>query len=473
MSEFVSFVGRPNRARRLVFWALLWVVIPFDSRVFAQESKSNGVGLIPEPIEYTDIIDAFVEDDSFDLNLGFGYQMTENNGTIWREERASSGSDGHQDIAEHTHSLHQLVFRLEVGLYRDLMFYTRMPVVISDRREIKPINSDDQPQQVTLDSEGSGSETDDVVLFELPFTAAIRSGIPQVDFGLAWGITNQFRTPHLPTWVILLEGRFSFGKILKPSCQERDEALSCNRSPGITEGYHAMRLESRTSYRYRFLEPYLGLACMFQWAGLASYYFLPRLGQDGARTSADEVDYAGPPDELETVLGVAFVPWEDPTDFRRFVIDLQANAVYVTSGRDRSPLFDVLGTSKANELDKTQIDMIDPDSEGQAGDAPFYGLTDVQSHARFTLRTALTLQTDSYLRFRLGVGIGFETAHLLTATDKCVGDGDSDSENADPRCPDGGAFNRNYREAIDRAGQRFGLGGNLYLDVVTQAIGTF
>jgi len=452
---------------------LCWAFVASDSRVFAQESKWNKAGLIPKPIGYTDVVDAFFEDDPIGLNFGFGYQMTESNGTIWREEHASGRSNARQDIAEHIHSVHQLLFGIDVGLYRDLMFYTRIPVVISDKREIKPIHSDDQTRQVTVDGGGSESETDDDVLFSLPFTAAIRSGIPQVDFGLAWGITNQFRTPYLPTWVIRLEGRFSFGKILKPSCQEKHDDLSCNRSPGITPGYHAIRLESRTSYRYRYLEPYLGVAYQYQWAGLASYYFLPRLGQDGARVNPDEVDNSGPPDEWETILGVAFVPWEDPVDYQRFVIDLQLNALYVTPGRDRSPLFDVLGTSKADALYKTQIELLDPDSGGQAGDAPFYGLTDVQSHARFTFHTALTWQAARYLRLMLGVGIGFDTAHLLTATDKCVGDGDADSENADPRCPDGGVFNRNYRDAIDSAGRRFGLGGNLNLDIVTQAIGAF
>ncbi len=83
------------------------------------------------------------------------------------------------------------------------------------------------------------------------------------------------------------------------------------------------------------------------------------------------------------------------------------------------------------------------------------------------------MQTARYLRLMLGIAFGFETAHLLTATDKCVDDDDADSDNADPRCPDGGVLNRNYRDVIDRAGQRFGLGGNLTVDVFTQALGTF
>jgi hypothetical protein len=473
VSEFVSFIQRSNWVRRSGFLAFCWALFFFHPRVVAQESRSNELRLISEPIGYTDVIDAFDKDDPFDLNFGFGYQITEKSGTIWREERVAASSDAvHHDIAKHTHSLHQLNFGLEVGLYRDLMFYTRMPVVISDTREIEPIHSEDQTRQVTADSEGSETDAVDVVLFELPFASATRSGIPEIDFGLAWGITNQFRTPHLPTWVVRLESRFSVGEVLKPSCREVTAGLECDRSPGLSSGYHALRFESRTSYRYRYLEPYLGLALQFQWVGLAGYYFLPRL-EDGARVSSEDVVNSRPPDEWETALGIAFVPWEAPADYQRFVIDLQLNAIYVTSGRDRSPLFDVLGTSTADALVSTQSELVDPDSKGRAGDAPFYGLTDVQSHARLNLRMALIMQAARYLRLMLGIGFGFETDHLLTATDKCVVDDDADSDNADPRCPDGGVLNRNYRDVIDRAGQRFGLGGNLTVDAFVHALGTF
>lgn len=474
MSEFIFFMQRSIRVRRAFVLALLCPLFLFRTAVCAQNSNPNNARLIFEPIGYTDVIDAFDGNKPFDFNLGVGYLFTEKSGTIWREERVNASSDTtHRDIAKHTHALHELLFGLEAGLYRDLMFYTRMPVVISDTREVKPIHSDGQTLQINVDGVGNAVEDGNVGLFELPFTSATRSGIPEIDFGLAWALSNQFRTPYLPTWVVRLESRFSVGEVLKPSCQKSVEGLACDRSPGLTSGYHALRFESRSSYRYRYLEPYVGVAFQFQWAGLASYYFLPRLGENGPRVSSDDVVHSGPPDEWESVLGIAFVPWEDPVEYQRFTIDLRLNAVYVTSGRDRSPLFDVLGTSMADPLYEAQIELIDPDGEARAGDAPFYGLTDVQSHARFKLSTALIMQTARYLRLMLGLGFGFETAHLLTATEKCVVNGDAENAQVDSRCPDGGVLNRNYRDAIDRAGRRFGLGGNLIVDVFTRALGTF
>ncbi|MBN1654610.1 MAG: hypothetical protein JXA30_12640 [Deltaproteobacteria bacterium] len=475
MNKLVSPIPRSIRRKPVVPFLSVSVLLFFPAGLLAQEITPGDPDLIFEPIGYTDVIDGFEVDDSFDLNISLKYLATHSDGTIWREQRAPATSEAdHRDIAKFIHMVHQLVFGLEVGIYSDLMAYSRLPIVLSDTRELSSIGSRDPVRVVNVESSASAAGQESVVLFGLPFVAPVRSGIPEIDLGIAWGITNQYRAPYLPTWVVRLESRWSVGEVLRASCDKPSAALDCHGSPGITSGYHGLRLESRTSYRYRYLEPYLGAALQLQWAGLSSYYFLPSLEQDGDRVRSDEVINSGPPDEIEAVVGLSILPWEYPGDFQRFILDFRFNAVWVTEGRDRTPLFDALGASRAEPLAGTQIELLDPTDEARAGDAPFYGLTDVQSHARFGARMALIMQAARYLRLMIGMGLGYTTPHLLTATKKCVLDRSmSEGEDPDPRCPDGGVLNRNYRDAIDRAGQRFGLGGNLTVDVFTQALGTF
>src|SRR5205085_8619485 len=111
---------------------------------------------------------------------------------------------------------------------------------------------------------------------------------------------------------------------------------SCD--PGKSRGTTRLLLGTRWSYRYRFVEPYIGVDHAFEWASSASNRFKPR----GAGLYFGDT---GLPSVTGLTAGGSFVPWEHRGRFQQFSIDVRGRAEYVSAGRDYTPLFDVLGAS--------------------------------------------------------------------------------------------------------------------------------
>jgi hypothetical protein len=294
------------------------------------------------------------------------------------------------------------------------------------------------------DSMASAPDEGRGALFQHNFRSATRSGVPGFDIGIAWGLSNQYRTPYLPTWVVRLESRIGLGRRIEP-CQAN---FPC--STGVSRGTIALAVDSRWSYRFRWLEPYIGISYMREWATSAYSRFTP----DGVPDALD----TGLPSTQELTLGAALMAWEERGRFQRLSIDVRGQAAYVSAGRDYSPLFDVLGWSSnvqlaaANESSRV---------------LPFYGITQVGSHARFRAELALAAQAARYVEFRVGASLVHATAHLLSGAPACMESGVSQGECAPEQ------LNPLYRAVIDLPGQRFLQLGNFSYDLFATATGQF
>jgi hypothetical protein len=284
----------------------------------------------------------------------------------------------------------------------------------------------------------------DAAVFGLPYQSATRSGLPGIDVGVSWGLANQYRTPYLPTWVVGLETRIDLGKPMG-ACKDRG---GCDA--GISRGTLAFSLDTRWSYRVRFVEPYLGLRFTREWATTAATAFA---AQDGAVPG--DIDTT-PPSVQALTLGAALFAWEDRARFQRISLDLRGYAAYVSEGRDYSPLFDALGTTDSTQLSEAY--------QSRAGEVRFNGLTNVASYARFAAELAVATQAARYVHFRLGVRVAHSTTHVLTNAAACVAaSGACTSERINPL----------YRPIIDLPGQRFLQVGDLTYDLFAQATGEF
>jgi hypothetical protein len=437
-------------------------------------AEDEDLRLLREPAVYTDVIDAFDVGDPFDLNFSLGYSRSVTRATIEREVSSSDSADATAasrllEVAESKRTVNQLLLGLQVGLFRDLALSLDVPLVLSDAHVLSMPDGLDSSQQLAISDAlaapvpmapdpFAASES----LFDLstPQTSATRSGVPAIQLGLAWGVTNQYRSPHLPTWVLALQTRIGTSDVLEPCLA----GASCD--PGISRGTTTLRVESRWSYRTGALEPFLGLAYQGEWATAASDLFEP---------GGDQVEglvNTRPPTRLELSLGLSVVPWEDRMRFQRFSIDTTVRSQYVSAGRDYTPLFDVLGSSTSPYLTAPNYDSLASDP-GQRTEVPFTGVTNTEAHGQFSLNTTIVMQAARYVRFGLGFGLDYTTPHLLTGADAC--NADVSASAGDPRVGScsAGILNPIHRPVLDLPGNRFRLGGALATELLATATGQF
>ena len=108
--------------------------------------------LMREPITFTDVVDAFDDEDIFDLNLTVGFTRTWELGRIQRQYACgdplspcaagtsptgdSRMSGDWRDIANYERGVNHLNLGLDIGVFRDLAVYVRLPLLLSDDRSL-------------------------------------------------------------------------------------------------------------------------------------------------------------------------------------------------------------------------------------------------------------------------------------------------------------------------------------------------
>jgi len=459
----------------LVF-GLAWAAGP----AAAQDTELR---LYREPASFTDVVDAFDDEDPFDLNLSIGYLRSQTSGTVVREANITESRDGRAtqngvDIADFEHVTNSLVLGLDVGLYHDLAAFFRLPIVLSDTRSLRvPDGADVATVRQRLEVTEIDPDTMmpvDRPLFNVPFESQERSGIDHFEAGLAWAIFNQYRDPEYPTWVIMASGRFGIGEPMHACGPERygddrrtpepaveDQRCNGGEDPGISEGTNALVLETRASWRGRYVEPFAGLSFSIAWPGSADEFFAPGGDLKGFMNTL-------PSRVGELTAGLAVIPWEQRARWQRFLLDLRLVGTYVSEGHSYSPLFDALGTSQSEYLREPNLEC--PDCLRQVA---FTGLTDTESHGRIGGRFALEMQAARYVRFVAGVGLAWSTPYNITYADACNPNIDPDP--ADPRIGTcrSGIINPHHRSVVDLPGQRFRVDSEMTVDIFATAIGQF
>lgn len=483
----------------------------FEARARADEPiKPTEPSLMAEPGEVVDVVDAFDTDkgDPFDLNLSVGFHQSWERGKIRRE--SDVGPDGEksavgtgfthnvENIASYKHTVSTLNMRADVGLYKDLGLFFRLPLILADDRSLDDLEG--SKNAVNANFGRASDPATGLPLFRLPFSSPTRNGIDYVAAGLRWSVFNHYRDLTKPTWTWEVEGRFGVGEPLRP-CNGNPEVIPAaaggdgtkrypecpgstddaknpsferggtwyrnpnaeSRSPGISRGTNAIRVGTLVSNRFRYVEPYGGFWFMAEWQKSNT-----EIGNYG---DVEGIITNRPPIRGGLTGGLMVHPWENREQFQRFTIDLRFDATYVSQGRDYTPLFDALGSSNssslvANNPKNYQDAGIDPATGAvrsvgnYRNPIPFTGVTDVEAHGIFGGRMGFIVQAAEYIRFNLGFGLTHVQAHNITASDACNPDFDP-QPGAAGRCRSGGtgrvtgAPNPNHRPLLDLPGRRF------------------
>ena len=473
--------------------------------------------LMAEPGEVVDVIDAFDTDkgDPFDLNLSLGFHQSWERGKIRRE--SNIGLDGQPDtaggfvhdvenIATYKHTTSTLNMRADVGLYKDLALFFRLPLILADDRGLDDLSG--SSKAVNAQFGRVADPATGTPMFRVPFNSPTRSGIDYIAAGLRWSVFNHFRDPTKPTWTWEVEGRFGVGEPLH-ACNENPEVVPTEgggngsaryakcpaknddpddrpinagnrwfrnanapgREPGISRGTNALRVGTLVSNRFRYVEPYGGFWFQAEWQ----------------KATTDIGNYAGiegiitnrPPIRGGLTGGMMIHPWENREQYQRFTIDLRIDATYVSQGRDYSPLFDALGTSNASSLvapNPAEYQARGVDAQGNVVSVgnyrrpiAFTGVTDVEAHGVFGGRVGFIVQAAQYIRFNVGLGLTHVQAHNISASDACNPDFTPSAGGAG-RCRSGGkgdvtgSPNPNHRAVLDLPGRRFRVAETMIWD---------
>jgi hypothetical protein len=483
--------------------------------------KVSEPSVLREPSEVVQVVDAFDDDDLFDLHLSLGYQSTWKNAKILRESSLTDPgfSDGgysraNLNVAEYSQRVSRLNTRADIGLFKDFALIVRLPIILSDDRELKGLSGSDKEEAQRFALAGAPGEQ----LFHLPFKSPTRSGVEYLAIGIDAAPMNQARDSTKPTWLIGIEGRFDVSEAMH-ACNKSRSGLNPNseldpatiqeqqcayvsdvnrdgnsggyktggmagslegtfsggRKPGVSRGVTALEGHTIVSRRVKYIEPYGGFRALFEFQNDSSDY-----GATDLKGSL--VNH--PPLRGTMIFGLNVIPWEVRDAFQRLAFDFRFTGTYVSEGRDYSELFDALGSSDAATLRYPNF------AEFQAGPTAgtsvvnpnsqkvyFTGLTDVQQHGVYTLSGSVNWQVGEYVKFNVGAGYTLTQAHFITFDQACNPDfakdlaksgpchgTKRDPTTGEPRDTASGIPNPNYRKPINDPGHRFKVSGSSDFD---------
>jgi hypothetical protein len=476
--------------------------------------------IMMESGEVTSVVDAFDGDDPFDANISLGFQYSAKSARILRETSiyqpgltTGGFTSNRMHVADYSEATSRLIPQVELGIYHDLSFVARLPIILSNTRSLSwpsSVAEADQPAHLGTALAGAPNET----LFNLPFESPDRSGIEYLALGLNVDIFNEARDFTKPTWLLGAEVRLSVGEPMHPcttnpgpgevECADSSDVnrngrtdrdlvgadnvqLEGNdideRSPGITRGTVGLELHTVMSKRVKYIEPYGGLSALFEFQQGESEYGM---------TDAEGALVNHPPLVGTVMLGMMFIPWEDREDFGRLTFDVRFTGDYISEGRDYSELFDALGSSSASSLRKPEWaryrdacpgGTCDPKSVVDLASQKTYftGLSVVEAHGSYRGSGSVTWQANEYFKINAGIGFRFEQAHGISHDGPCnpdmqdsVGEsGPCHSSRADGRISSTGIPNPAYRPTINAVGRRFFVDESWTFDFSTTAVVMF
>ena len=435
-----------------------------------------------ETAEVTSVVDAFDNDDPFDLNLTLGFHQSWKSASIRRETSLSQpglSTGGFvaatENIATYSQQVSTLNMGADIGIYRDLALILRVPLILADNRSLGDLNGSSAFPQLLADPAGGAP------LFKVPFKSPTRSGVDYFAVGLDWAIFNQQRDWTKPTWMVGVAGRLGVGTPLHAcdagasKCVDPTNPNGPGRDPGISRAMDGLEAHTIFSRRYGYVEPYTGFTALVEFAQGSS---------DFGQTNNSSGALLNHPPFLGTFLaGIEVIPWERREQFQRIVGDLRVAGTYHSAGREYTELFDALGSSNA-------VSLRTPNPTGYTGGTanptnanptattpyqgvPFTGITDQQAFGSVAFGGTATWQAGEYIKFVLGLGITFNQSHLITAADACNpnlsgaqpgASGPCQSIQAGNQPTATGIPNPNHRDVIDLPGQRFSADDTTIVD---------
>jgi hypothetical protein len=320
-----------------------------------------GAPLAASAADITRIASSFEDDDPFDLFIDVGFERTQTRAKIIREQLLPDDQEGTRiDATEVWYKGVDARLNLDLafGLYRDLQFSFRLPLVFqqNERWDYTSVSSDENStiRNNCLNADGTviGGCLEDpsrgIPLFGVP-QESFRGGLGNLHFGLAYAFFKQEKDPTKPTWIVGLNYEAPTAKQRDPSADTTDPETRGN----IGDRVHKYQIYTSFSRKLGVAEPYFRASYTIPVRGPGIY------SNCDLRNSAPE-DLGAPgncgtgpwtrkelgikaPELAGMLFGLELVPFEKPQKSQRFALDLRAMGNYVGSGRYYNELSAALG----------------------------------------------------------------------------------------------------------------------------------
>ncbi len=489
------------------------------SSAAALESKDQPKPhVMSEPGDVTDVLDSFDSEagDPFDISIAVGFQYSSKSARILRETAVfepgltTGGFTARtMNVASYAETTTKLTPRIEVGIYKDLALYSRIPIILNNARTLGELDG-----SAGKIGEVAAAAPGEAPLFTLPFNAPERSGIEHVALGLDFAILNQARDFTKPTWVFGAETRISAGTpmhacnadadipcahpgdvnrngqfdkdVVGANGLELESQAVASREPGVTRGTVALEVHSLMSKRIKYIEPYGGISALFEFP-------------TGDETDYGQSDFEGalvnhPPIVGNVSVGMMVHPWENREKFMRLTFDMRFEGEYHSEGRDYSELFDALGSTSVASMREPKwaryrgcaaadgctgetISVVDASSSKTY----FSGLTVVEGYGSYRASGSATWRIAEFVKLHFGLGLRFDQPHGISHDQPCNPDlkdrplesGPCHFVAAENQVGATGIPNPAYHPVINAVGRRFYVDDSLTFDLFARAMVLF
>jgi hypothetical protein len=305
--------------------------------------------------EVTDIADAVdtirigdhSKQDLFDAYLSTSFELRYESGIIAREgvsdgcsQNTPSGCEPVEELAWNK-STSTLNIDAEIGLFRDLSFTLRLPIIIGQSLSFKYADGITAAQSSIDPVTGNANDT----LFSVADAKYEHSGVGNLELGLRYGPLNDARDHTKPNWIMFFKWAMPWTtEIHRPG----QDTAATQRPVGTGVHYitFGTALSKRVAnlgligidpklYRRGYLDPYFSIA-----------YVLPvpdrNLAEEPLLVKAGTKFGMKPSHQAKLTAGLEIVPYEELKEGQRFAIDIGMRANFHSEGRNYSLLTDPL-----------------------------------------------------------------------------------------------------------------------------------
>ncbi|HEX2573491.1 MAG TPA: hypothetical protein VH877_28335 [Polyangia bacterium] len=424
--------------------------------------------------EITDVTSSAEKGHPFGFRIAASYSHLEKRAAIQREIEVAGADDirAFKDL-RYTQRRDTLNLRAEIGLFRDLMVYGGLPLVLSDSRELRYDQSlgagcvfpGDPNSAPTCVNAGNSSTVADGILpasgfdaraggaaipggSSLVFRGPRRGGsgtdlLDTVNVGITWAVFNQKRDDTKPTWTLNFEAQISIGNLM------RFDRANPDANHGVSEGLHRLVARTAISKRFRYFDPYIGFWYLFPTPRKDTLF----LNYGPAQQSQRAQQKAG------TVFGVELIPLDLQRKSVKLALQFQGRIEGRFEGRGYSEIWEILAGAGPLACNPAQNPACstnnNPISNPYQGGQPYTGITTIQDHAVVGADFSLILQAGKWVRLGAQFQYTREQGHLATI------DGVGQALDTNCQKPTDGPvtrpceFNPAYRPVINQVGRRY------------------